>query len=138
MLAGSTAGLSGWLDAQGTNARFVAPAGVAVDPSALTVYVGDNFGNRVRRVSPSGLVSTFLGSGSSGSAEGTGAAATFSDPSGVGVGLQGTLYVADGGNHKVRKSTATGLVTTLAGLARVGTPMALVWLPHLTIPLALR
>jgi DNA-binding beta-propeller fold protein YncE len=59
------------------------------------------------------------GSLSYGSADGTGSTARFNTPRGVAVDGAGTVYVADSGNHRIRKVTAAGVVTTLAGLAGV-------------------
>jgi len=113
-LAGAP-GVSGELDGTGTAARFSFPAGIAVD-AAGTVYLADESNHSIRKISPAGAVTTFAGSsGTPGSADGTGTAAQFSFPNGVAIDGAGTLYVADQGNHTIRKVTADGVVTTLAG-----------------------
>jgi hypothetical protein len=115
-LAGS-AGNSGSADGSGSAARFSQPCGLAVD-TAGTLYVADAFNHLIRRVTPAGAVTTLAGTaGTHGAADGTGSAAQFSVPQGVGLDRAGNVYVADGGNNTIRKITPAGAVTTLAGLA---------------------
>ena len=107
----------GSADGTGRAARFDHPSGVAVD-SAGYVYVADTENNTIRRITPSGVVSTFAGlAGSRGSADGAGNIARFAGPSGVAVDSAGNVYVADRENHTIRKITPSGVVSTLAGLA---------------------
>ena len=114
------AGTIGSADGTGSAARFYYPEGVAVD-SAGNVYVGDAYNQTIRKVTPAGVVTTLAGlAGSPGSADGTNSAARFDQASGVAVDTNGNLYVADWGNHTIRKVTPVGtnwVVTTLAGLA---------------------
>ena len=113
-LAGQ-AGSSGSADGTGNAARFLQPCGVAVD-SAGKVYVADLGNNTIRKVTPDGVVTTLAGqAGNSGSADGTGNAARFFQPSDVAADATGNVYVADGGNNTIRKVTPAGVVTTLAG-----------------------
>jgi hypothetical protein len=85
---------------------------------AGNVYVADSNNSTVRKVTPSGLVTTPAGrAGQSGSADGIGAAARFNNPNSVAVDTATNVYVADTYNHTIRKVTPTRLVTTLAGLA---------------------
>ncbi len=116
-VAGS--GSAGAADGTGTSASFNAPNGVATD--GVNLYVADRANHKIRKVViATGAVSTLAGSGAAGADEGTGAAATFNSPNGVttdGV----NLYVADTGNHKIRKIViATGVVSTLAGSGSEG------------------
>ena len=107
----------GAIDGAGSAARFNYPYGVAVDGSG-NVYVADYTNNTIRKITPTGVVSTFAGlAGSSGSADGTGGVARFNLPSGVAVDGSGNVYVADYNNHTIRKITPGGKVSTLAGLA---------------------
>ena len=79
---------------------------------------GDN--NLLRKITSAGVVTTLAGSGSSGSANGTGTAASFNNPNGVAVDGSGNVYVADMWNHLIRKITPGGVVTTLAGSGSSG------------------
>ena len=114
-LAGSP-GVIGSTDGIGSAAHFSFPYGVAVDSTA-NVYVADSGNNTIRRITSAGVVITLAGSpGANGSADGTGNAARFHNPSGVAVDSSGNIYVADTDNCTIRKITSAGVVTTLAGL----------------------
>ena len=111
-LAGSTPG--GFSDATGTTAKFSNPYGVAVD-SAGNVYVADYNNNRIRKITSLGVVSTLAGQTTAGYLDGTGTSARFNGPWGIAVDSFGTVYVGDYNNQRIRKITAEGIVTTLAG-----------------------
>lgn len=101
-LAG-VAGATGGTDGSASTARFYYPSGIAYSPGGFLV-VADTFNHTIRRVQLSGTVSTIAGvAGSSGSANGNGAAARFSQPYSVAVDSSGVIYVADSGNHVIRK-----------------------------------
>lgn len=103
-------GGQGYADGPGAAAKFYYPGGVACDNSG-NVYVADSYNNRIRKIAPSGVVTTFAGSGQEGSADGRGTAASFSRPSAM--AFDGTyLYVAGGG---LRKIDLAGNVTTIPG-----------------------
>ncbi len=90
------------------------PFGAAVGPDG-TIYVADSFNHRIRAITPGGVVSTLAGTGSIGFADGPGNNAKFNFPYGVAVGPDGTIYVADTYNNRIRAVTPGGVVTTLAG-----------------------
>jgi prepilin-type N-terminal cleavage/methylation domain-containing protein len=99
-LAGS--GTAGYADGTGSAAQFSSPAGVAVDATG-NVYVADTGNNRIREITPAGVVSTLAGSGTSGSNNGTGTAARFNFPNGIAVSASGVVYIADTGNNLIRQ-----------------------------------
>ncbi len=107
----------GSADGPGGVARFYKPFGVASD-NLGSVYVADTSNNIIRKISPTGVVSTFAGTaGAPGAADGQGAAARFSSPGSLAVDPSGNVYVADSGNHVIRKISSTGMVSTFAGSA---------------------
>jgi streptogramin lyase len=88
---------------------------VAVDRNG-NAFVADRENHLIRKISPSGVVSTFAGGlGSAGYVDGTGTTARFNKPYGLAVDSSGDLYVADYSNHLIRKISAAGVVSTLAG-----------------------
>ena len=115
-LAG-TAGLLGATDGTGAAARFNFPVGVAVD-SGGNVFVADSKNFTIRKITPTGVVSTFAGTAFLlGSTDGVGAAARFFLPYGLAIDGSNNLYVTEGGNHTIRKIAPDGTVSTLAGAA---------------------
>ena len=98
-------------DGTGTNARFSAPYGVAVDVNG-NVFVADSISpiddplnNRrsIRKITPGGIVSTIAGGQAAGYTDGLGTNALFNDPRGISVDSSGSLYVADTGDNRIRK-----------------------------------
>src|SRR5439155_300549 len=91
------AGNTGSDDGTGSAARFYYPYGVATDSSG-NVYVADYFNSTIRKITPTGVVTTLAGlAGITGSADGTGSAARFNNTSGVATDSSGNVYVADSG-----------------------------------------
>jgi sugar lactone lactonase YvrE len=112
-----TAGVSGVTDGTGSAALFLNPQGMTVD-AADNLIVADTSNHTIRKISPTGVVTTLAGTGaSSGSADGTGAAARFSHPQALAVDSLGNIFVADSNNHTIRKIDTSHVVTTFAGLA---------------------
>ncbi|MBI5766791.1 MAG: immunoglobulin domain-containing protein [Verrucomicrobia bacterium] len=101
-------------DSSGNGVSLNSPDGVAIDSSS-NLYITDSGTNTIRRVTLSGIVTTLAGSPTSGSTDGTGNAASFSNPRGIACDAFGNVYVADTNNHTIRKITPAGVVTTLAG-----------------------
>lgn len=110
-------GSAGMSNGAALSSTFNNPLSVAVDASG-NVYVADAGNHSIRKISSSGEVSTFAGAGYSGYADGTGTAARFTYPSSLAFDALGTLYVTDQQNHRIRKISPAGLVTTLAGRDR--------------------
>lgn len=96
----------GTTDGTGTAAQFNRPTGIAMDASD-NLFVADTASNKIRRITPQGVVTTIAGSGVSGSADGTGTSATFNTPTGIAVDSNGNVYVAEYASGKIRKITVT-------------------------------
>ncbi|HAL82421.1 MAG TPA: hypothetical protein DCO83_09420 [Mucilaginibacter sp.] len=112
-------GSAGSTNGTGAAASFNQPIGMTVDASG-NVYISDVGNEVIRKITPSGVVSTFAGTGTIGSTNGTGTAAAFYHPVGMCVDALGNIYVADEDNHMIRKMTPAGVVTTLAGSTTPG------------------
>ena len=117
-------GLWGYRDGQGDEARF----GRAFDDVALglavardgSVIVADRWNHAIRRIAPDGTVTTVAGIKGAGLQDGPAENARFHWPTDVAVDTDGAIYVADSGNHRIRKITPDGMVTTVAGSDRSG------------------
>jgi len=112
-------GQDGVVDGAAQQSRFSDPFGVAIDAQGRVFVADGGDSNRIRRLERDGLVSTFAG-GREGFADGVGAAAAFHTPSALAADRLGNLYVADTGNHAIRKISPDGSVTTLAGDGQAG------------------
>jgi len=103
-----------------TAAMLSQPHGIAVDASG-NLYIADTNNNRIRKVSATGIITTFAGGGSGGLGDGGPAtAAMLNNPIGVAVDASGNLYIADSGNTRVRKVSTSGIITTVAGNGTAG------------------
>ena len=110
----------GSTDGTRNTARFTQPAGVALDGSGNLV-LADSFNHTIRKITTTGVVSTLAGSpGMIGSTNGSGSVSRFSSPVGIAMDGSGNAYVADTGNHTIRRiSATTGSVSTWAGGASI-------------------
>lgn len=126
-LDGQVSTLAGWSggnefpgplaqDGTGTNARFNSVLRIAIDPAG-GLYATDSGANAVRRITPTGEVSTVAGrlNALAGASDGVGTAAGFFAPAGIAVDAGGAAYVAEVGSHRLRRVQADGTVTALAG-----------------------
>jgi len=114
-LAGKV-GVFGVNDGTGSDARFFAVYGLAVD-AAGTVYVSDSTNSTIRKISAAGVVTTWAGTrGQHAAVDGIGAAARFNLPRGIVLDGTGNVYVVDGYNYTIRKITPAGMVSTVAGV----------------------
>ena len=111
-------GEPGWSGDGGpaTEARITWPHSVAVD-DAGNVYVADSRNHRIRRVDPTGVITTVAGTGRGGFSGDPGPAteAFLDNPKGVAVDSAGRLYIADTGNNRVRRVDPSGVIITVAG-----------------------
>jgi serine/threonine protein kinase, bacterial len=114
--AGTSSGV-GSVDGTGAAASFFSPQGIAND-SLGNLYVADTGNNKIRKISPGGVVTTFAGSGLNVDTAGTGIGAAFRSPRGIAIDIADNLYVTT--SDKIRKITPSGVVTTLAGSALSG------------------
>jgi sugar lactone lactonase YvrE len=103
-----------------TNPSLISPYQISFDSSGI-LYMADFGGNRIMKMDSSGDITIVAGSGTTDFADGNGTEASFNRPPGVIVGPGNNLFVADSGNHRIRKiNTSSGEVTTVAGSDTVG------------------
>jgi trimeric autotransporter adhesin len=100
----------------GTQTSLNRPMGIVFD-SAGNLYIGDCTNRRLRKLTPAGIISTVAGNGSTGFSGDGGLAisASFRNVMDVAIDGAGNLYIADFGNHRIRKVSTSGIVTTVAG-----------------------
>ena len=108
-------------DGPATSAKLFNPTGVAVDVTG-NIYIADYFNGRIRKVTPSGIITTVAGTGVSGFSGDGGPAtsARLDQAQCVAVDTMGNLYIADYLNQRIRKVTANGIITTVAGNGNAG------------------
>ncbi|MFN3432685.1 MAG: hypothetical protein ACK46X_22405, partial [Candidatus Sericytochromatia bacterium] len=111
-LAGN--GFARLADGSAASAVFATPRGACFDPAG-NLYVADTDNHVIRKVAADGTVSTFAGTGMPGFKDGAKAVAMFSGPYGVFWEASGSLLVADYNNHRIRRVSADGTVSTVAG-----------------------
>lgn len=116
-LAGT--GQSGFADGAGSKAQFTSPEGLTLDAQGQ-LYVADFVGNRIRKITPDGTVSTLAGTGVNGYVDGPGNTAQFGGITGVTIDAHGDLYASDLSNNCIRKITVLGEVSTLTGTSAGG------------------
>lgn len=109
----------GYVDGSANLARFNSIIGIVVDASD-NLYVTDAGNNRIRKISPTGIVTTIAGTSYSGSTNGAANVATFDSPTGIAIDLAGNLYISDNGNNIIRKISTNGFITTIAGSGVAG------------------
>lgn len=115
------AATSGTTNGSLAEARFYNPTGLALDPAG-NLYVAEYYNHCIRKITPSGVVSTFAGmAGVSGFVQGSGGQARFMNPIGIAFDAAGNLVVADSGNCAIRIISPAGTVTTMAGAPGLAT-----------------
>ena len=116
-------------DGLGASAYFGAPVGIAVNPADGSLIVCDQTLNKIRHITPAGLVSTIAGTGAAGGNNGTGTVATFSSPTGVAIDTSGNIYISETTGSRIRKMVFVGgdptqaanySVSTLSGTGVIG------------------
>lgn len=115
-IAGST---EGFADTDAHHAQFNTPSGIAIDRKG-NLIVADTSNNRIRRIAADGKVTTLAGSGPAGHRDGPAAEAQFDGPIGIAIDKQDSVFVADAYNDRIRKISADGMVTTVAGVNAPG------------------
>ena len=109
-------GEQGFGDGSRTSAKFDNPTAIDIDSDG-NLYIADTMNHVIRKIAPNGTVSTIAGrAGTPGYADGDALQALFTEPSGIAVGENGVIYVADTGNHLIRR-IENGSVSTVAGVA---------------------
>jgi sugar lactone lactonase YvrE len=107
-------GIAGYLDGPATEAKFNQPINICLD-EAGNMYVSDFLNQRIRKISSDMMVTTIAGSGIAGLFDGPSDQAKFNYPRGICLDDTGNIYIGDSWNHRVRKISLNGIVSTWAG-----------------------
>jgi sugar lactone lactonase YvrE len=104
-----------------TDAQLNNPCGIATDGYG-NVYIADKNNNRIRKITGAGIISTLAGTGEAGYGgdDGPAIAGQLNAPTGIATDLNGNIYIADAGNNRIRKISADGIITTIAGTGVAG------------------
>jgi len=111
-LAGS--GRPGYEDGLAASSLFADPFGITIDDHGNVIVADGGHNNRIRLVTPAGLVETLAG-GDEGFVDGPASSALFNTPSGIALTRKGEIIVADTSNNRIRRISRDGIVTTVAG-----------------------
>lgn len=125
LFAGTPTASHGTIDGIGEAARFDNPTGLAID-AAGNLYVADSANATIRKVTPAGVVTTLAGVAlRTGRTDGPASSALFNNPRAVAVDPPGNVYVADAGNHAIRRISPAGIVSTMPGTFEFPAALAL-------------
>lgn len=129
-------GAVGSTNGNGNLATFNTPIGVAVNVAG-DIFVTDRLNNLIRKITATGVVSTFAGSGALSSIDGIGVSASFQNPSGITIDAAGNLYVTEIFGRRIRKITPGGNVTTIAGSGNYGSANGIGTAASFSIPVGI-
>lgn len=115
LLAGSVQGNAGSIGATGTSIQFNTPRGIVYNPVSDTIYVADSQNNQIKQLDTTGKLLAVYGNPVGAWADGSGSAIRFNYPQGLAVGSDGTVYIADTRNNRIRSLNLSGVVSTIAG-----------------------
>ncbi|EFC47410.1 predicted protein [Naegleria gruberi] len=113
-----TAGYSGD-GSSAKSAQLYYPSGVAIS-SSDEIYIVDRSNNRIRKITTSGIISTIAGNGTAGYSGDVATSAKLYYPSGIAISSSDETYIADTNNHRIRKITTSGIISTIAGNGTAG------------------
>ncbi|HSE37656.1 MAG TPA: NHL repeat-containing protein [Blastocatellia bacterium] len=122
-------GIAGFTNGRTDEAQFDGPIGIAVDKNG-NLFVADAYNDSIRKITTDGVVTTIAGTGSPGYSNGQANSAMFDTPCGVAVDEEGNVFVADTGNHAIRRISVLGEVATIAGDTEEGLQKGDVRLNH--------